>query len=357
MRRLFLCLMLAGCLAVPSAAGAVYEPLSSGKTKLVFDKAFLGLLAKHGVKLQAVAGATLSAGKATLPVVAGKIDPTRGVGTIEHEGTLRLLAGKKSIPLRAWQLKTTQKRSPFTAKVGGSQLKVATAEEMKVTRAGFAERVAVTKLALSAKLATRLSKKLRLRGVFEAGQPLGSASTTAVPATVGVKQSGRASFTLTPAFAAKLDSLFVAVNPISPAERPGPGAFTFPIASGQLAPSASTGTVQLGGSVEFLQLGAGQIFWAEPLLDLGTATASAEADLQPSPPYRGKIGRVPLASLGLGSATISSNSKARRITVENATLSFDAQMAAAFNEAFSPKNPVFAGGEAIGTVSFAATGQ
>lgn len=102
-----------------------------------------------------------------------------------------------------------------------------------VTRKGFGDQVAVSTLKLSAKVATRLDKKLRLKNVFEAGQPIGTAVTKASPQTVAIAESGKAGFVFDTATAAKLQSLFVAVNPIFPAEHPG--AFTLPIFTGTIS--------------------------------------------------------------------------------------------------------------------------
>lgn len=345
-------------LAAAAPAGAAYDPLASGVTKLSLDNSFLTLMKRSGVKLSAVAPAKLQGGVVSFPVTGGKFDPTNARGVVEHEGALVFRAGNRSIPLKALQLKTTQKRSPFSAKVGGNQLKLATAKSLSSTRSGFGEKVAVTKLALSGKLATRLGKKLRLRDVFEEGVPLGSSQTKAQPETVDVVAKNKASLALAPGFAAKLDSLFVAVNPIFPAEHPG-AEFTLPIFGGKLAPTATLGTLETSGSLELLQLGGGQVFWAETLLDLAAHTAAPEVNVQPSPPYAGKLGRTTIAALTLPSPAVT-NARARTIAVSGATLALDAATAATFNEVFAKpqgKDNVFVAGEALGSVSFTAQGQ
>ena len=65
-----------------------------------------------------------------------------------------------------------------------------------------------------------------------------------------------------------------------PAEHAGP-TYTFPIATeGQIAPHGDSGTLRTAGSLEFLRLGAGQIFWNELWLDLGP-TGSSDAIAHP----------------------------------------------------------------------------
>ncbi len=350
MLTLFMALLLA------SSAHATYEPLGSGQTKLTLDKGFLGLLKRNGVKLSAVSPAKLKGPVLSFPIIGGKLDPTSARGTIEHGGALLFKAGKRSIPIKAPQLKTTQRHSPFSAKVGGSQLKLAAAQSLNVTRAGFANRVKVSELSLSAKLATRLAKKLRLKGVIEAGQPLGSALTKADPETIALLPKGKLTFVLDPGIRAKLASLFVALNPIFPAERPAD--FTLPIAGGTIAPDGSLGTIAAEGALELLQLGGGQLFWREPWLGLESRSLSAEAEVLPSPPYAGKAGRVGVA--GLGAASVSANPMARSVTVSGASLALNPETAASFEELFArpqDRSGVFAAGEALGSISFVGWGE
>lgn len=351
-------LVVAGLLGLAPSALARYEPLGSGTTELRLDRSFLALAEQHGVKLTAVAPARLAGGTISFPVVGGKFDPTTAAGTVEHEGALVFSADGRSIPLKAPQVKSTQRRSPISAKVGGSQLKLGRAAGIAVARNGFGERIKVSGLKLSAKLATRLSKKLRLRGVFREGQPLGYAATRAQPETIDLLAKGKVSLTLDPGFSAKLGSLFVAVNPIFPAEHPGP--FTLPIFGGEIAPDGSQGSIETSGSLEFLQQGGGQIFWAESRLDLAAATASPVVEVRPSPPYGGKLGPLAVADLALPGARLTANPTARTVTVEAAALALSAQAAALFNEAFAKpqgKNDVFAVGEAVGSASFVGQGQ
>jgi hypothetical protein len=353
-----LALLLGASLLLAPAAQATYEPLGSGTTKFSLDKSFLALLKQNQVKLAAVAPAKLKGKTAVFPVSAGKFDPTNAKGTVEHEGALLFKAPRGSIPLKALQLKTTQKHSPFSVKAGGGQLKLATAKSLAVARQGFASKVKVTKLSLSSKVATRLAKKLRLKGVFREGQPLGSATTVANPETLALLPKGKLSFVLDPGISAKLNSLFVAVNPIFPAERPSPGSFTLPIAGGTIAPDGSQGQVAAQGSLEALQLGGGQVFWAEPLLDLQARSFSAEVDAEPSPPYAGKVGRVAIAALA--AASFSADPRQRTVSVSNAALSLDAATAQTFNEVFAKpqgKEGVFVAGEALGAIGFVGWGE
>jgi hypothetical protein len=355
---LLVAFVLAALLTFAPTAQATYNPLSSGTTKLTLDKSFLKLLAANKVKLTPKQGATLKHGVVSFPVSGGKFDPTTSNGFIEHAGALYFQSGPKKVPLTSLQLKTTQRHAPFSAKFGGGQLKMASASKLTVSREGFADKVAVSTLKLSTKVATRLNKKLRLKDVFKAGQPIGTTITRANPQTVALAEANKASFTFDPVIAAKLQSLFVAINPVFPAEHPGP--FTLPIFTGTISTSASEGTVQTLGSIELVQIGGGQVFLREAWAELGAGAYSPELELQPSPPYAGKLGRSPVGALSLAGATVSADPAARTIGVANATVSLGANLAAAFNDAFAKpigKGEVFHAGEALGNVSFVAVGE
>lgn len=344
-----LCLLL-----IPSLCRAAYDPIGGGTTKLTFDKGFLSLMRKEGIKLSTTAPAKLKGQTLILPVVGGKEDPTTGKGEVEHEGSLAFAKGKRKVPLRSIELKA--KKTPLFAKVGGSQLKVASTKKLVAAREGFGSSFKAKGLFLTQKVATRLNKKLRTGKLFAEGMSLGALQSSTVPQRVAVLPQGQATITPDPAFLAKLKALFVSLNPISPAElQPGP-LLRFPIAvGGQIAPDASEGTLRLGGAIELLQLGAGQVFHKEYWLDLGAKSDSAEVDVEPTPAFPGKLGRIGVFDIGQGA--VSSDPKTRAISVTGAPLTLEAQTAQTFNEAFAGGKAVFGAGEVLGVVGFEAVGQ
>ncbi len=344
-----LCLLL-----IPSLCQAAYDPIGGGTTKLSFKGSFLSLMRKEGIKLSATAPAKLKGNVLTLPVEGGKEDPTSGKGEVEHEGSLVFQKGKRKVPLRNIELKA--KKTPLFAKVGGSQLKLATTKKLTSTREGFGQGFKAQTLLLTEKVATRLNKKLRTGKLFGEGMSLGSLKSATQPQRVAILPQGQATITPDPAFLAKLKGLFVSLNPISPAElQPGP-ALKFPIApGGQISPDASEGILRLGGAIELLQLGAGQVFHKEYWLDLGAKSTSAEVDLEPTPAFPGKLGRIGVFAIAQGS--VASDPKARTISVSGASLTLTADAAGEFNQAFAAGKPVFAAGEAFGSVGFGAVGQ
>jgi hypothetical protein len=335
-------------------AGAAYDPIGGGTTRLSLDQSFLSSLKKQGVVVSAKAPARLKGTTITLPVSGGKEDPTTGKGEATHEGSVVFSRGNRKVPLRDIELKA--KKTPLFAKVGGSQLKVASTKKLVARREGFGSSYKATGLALTEKVATRLNKKLRTKDFFHEGQAIGSLKSQPLPQRVAVLPQGQGTIVPDPAFLAKLKALFVSLNPISPAElQPGP-VLKFPIAvGGQVAPDASEGTLRFGGAIELLQLGAGQVFHKEYWLDLGARSTSAEVDVEPTPAFPGKLGRV--GAFGLGAGVVSSDPKSRTISVANAPLALQASTAQGFNEAFAAGKAVFAAGEAFGAVSFAAVGQ
>jgi hypothetical protein len=309
---------------------------------------------QEGVKLTAKAPAKRQGKTIVLPVSGGKADPTTGKGETIQEGSLVFQKGNRKVPLRSIEVKA--KSTPLYAKVGGSQLKVAKAKSTASKREGFGMGFSAKGLSLTQKVATRLNKKLSTKDAFKEGQLLGALKSQTQPQQVTILPQGQGTLVPDPAILAKFKSLFVSLNPISPAElSPGP-VFSFPIAAGgQISPSASEGTLRLGGAIELLQLGAGQVFQQEYWLDLGAKATSAEVEILPTPAFPGKLGRIGV--FGLGAGVVSSDPKSRSISVANAPLTLDAQTAQSFNDAFAAGKAVFAAGETFGVVSFGAVGQ
>lgn len=352
MRRIALLAGVLLCLAAP-AAQASYDPVGSGFTRLVLDKRFSAFLDRAGVRVAAAAGATKRGRALIFPVSGGSADPTSGRGEVEQLGSLSLRGPRGRVQIRKLVVKTTH--APLVGKVGGSQLKIATSGSIASSRQGFGTGFSAKKLLLTEKVATRLNKKLRPRQPFSAGQPLGVLVCEAQPALTAIVPKGRATLVFDSAFVANLERHFVSLNPVFPAEHQG-ATFTLPIiANGMLAPDASQGTLRTGGDIEFLQLGAGQIFWHELWFDLGLRAALAEVDLEPTPAFPGKIGQVPFSALGEGA--ISSDPAVRTIGVAGAPLALEPETAAAFNRALAGDDPDFAAGELVGALSFTAQSQ
>ena len=349
-----LALALLSVLAPPAAEAVEYDPVASGTTTLTLAPPFARLLASHHVSIQARAGAKRHGRAIVLPASGGEFEPLRGAGTVESEGTIVFVAGKNKVPFRHITFKA--KASPFYAKVGGGQLKVAKAGKLSFKREGFGIGFTATGLRLSAKVATRLSKKLRLGKAIAAGQQIGTMVSRVQPTTVHLLAKNRISLALDAGFVAKLNKLFVSINPIAPAELGAGPTLSFPIGSeSDLAPSAASGLVKTQGSVELLQLGSAQMFWRELRLEPGVATFSSEVDLEPSPPGAGKQAQGPLLSLGAGQ--VSAVPTGRTISVSGQTATLTAATAEQLNSSFSDGKTTFVAGETVGSLSYTAQGH
>lgn len=342
-----------GLLIFAPPANATYDPVGSGQAKLTLDPSFAAFLKKNGITLTAKAGARKQGKSFVLPVIEGNLDTTIGKGEIDTEGTLLFTGARGKVPLRALVVKT--KATPLTAKVGGSQLKVATSRKIASTRSGFGADFSARALKLTAKVITRLNKKLRPRFPFQASQPLGTLRAHAEPRLTTILAQGKATLVLDEAFVAKLDKHFVSINPIFPAEHQK-SIFTLPIiGGGALAPNGSEGELRTGGEMEFLQLGGGQVFWHEQWLEVASRSDTAEVNLQPAPPYPGKVGRQGV--LGAAPFSVSSDPSARTISAQGIQMSLSAASAQAFNEAFAAGKEDFKAGELAGVLGFVAQGQ
>jgi hypothetical protein len=352
-------LIASALLALAPPAPADYDPIGSGVTTLKLDPGFLSLLRENSVKISARGSATFKNGTLSFSVADGKFDPTIGKGTVEHNGSVLFKGRAGAVSFKDLLLKTTRRIAPISIKLGGGQLKIGTAKRLEIAREGFGTRVTVSQLELSTKVAMRLSKRLDLRGVFTAGVPLGSAVTKARPQAITVLNKGTASIDLDPAIAAKLNALHVAVNPIFPGEHPG--GFTFEIFAGKIATDLSSGSVETRGGIEFIQLGGGQVIWSNAVIDLSGQAYDPLLDVEPAPPYAGKVGRVAVATLALGGASaVESDSRARILTLSGAPIALAASTAATFNETFAKpqgNDNVFAAGDPLGRISFLAQAQ
>ncbi|HET7418323.1 MAG TPA: hypothetical protein VFJ61_11935 [Solirubrobacterales bacterium] len=353
MRATALTFALLALLITAPAASASYDPIAGGTARLVLDKRFATFLGKAGVKISVTAGATERGRRLTFPVSGGILDPTAGKGEMENEGTITFRSARSRVLIRKLVVKTAS--APLVGKVGGSQLKIATSARIDSKRDGFDTDFSAVELQLTEKVATRLNKKLRPRQEFRAGQLVGSLATETRPLLTAIVPIGKATLVFDSAFVAKLDRRFVSINPIFPAEHQGP-TFTLPIIpGGTLAPDASQGTLRTGGDVEFLRLGAGQVFWHELWFDLGTDVGLSEVDVEPAPTFPGKLGQIQALALGVGA--VNSVDATRTIGLSGVPLTLPGEIAGIFNRAFAEGEEDFKAGETVGSLAFAAQAQ
>ena len=351
-----------GLIALPAlvpagAASASYDLIGSGSGKITLDKGFSKLLKTNGIKLSGRKGAKVKGKVVTLPAVGGKADPTIKKAEIDLGGELFFVHEKQSVNVRSVALKT--KPTPIFAKVSGGQLKLVKASKVTLERDGFGNELLATNLKLTQKTAVRLNKKLHVEA-FEEGQKLGSLRAPTQPKTVAILPSGNVTLSLDPTMVAKLDANSTSVTPIFPAEHVGP-VFTLPIVGGgQVAPDGKAGTLRTGGSMEFLHLGAGQLFWKEAWLDFGGPFVTSEENLiklAPAGTFGADLGRVPYIDLKIPNGGFTTNPTGLTMSVAGAAVTLQAETASLFNKGLAEDKDDFHAGELLGTVSFVAQSQ
>jgi hypothetical protein len=340
-------------LCAASGAKAAYDPIAEAETTITFAKPFAADLAKHGVKVSVREGRRQGS-KIMLSSSGGEIDPRLGLGTVESNGTVVFQVGKQMVLFRRLVFKA--KRAPLYAKVGGGQLKIATGARLLAKRSGFGMTFTASGLRLSAKVATRLNKKLHLGHTLAPGQLLGTVKVNAQPRTVHLKPEDRVYLALDAAFKAKLDQLFVSFNPIAPAELSSGPTLSFPVGlESTLAPDGRSGTVKFGGQVELLQLGSAQMFWREVWLEPEPLFLLAETDVEPAPPHPGVAPQGPLLSLSNVSAT--SDSRSLAISVASQDVALTGATADSLDAAFGEGRHIFSAGERVGALSLSARAE
>jgi hypothetical protein len=164
-------------LAFPLPAGAAYDPIGGGATRLVLDRHFTAFLERAGVSLAAEAGAVKRGRTLILPVTGGSLDPIVGRGEVEQEGRIVFSSSRRRLPVRKLAVKMTN--APLVARVGGSQLKVATSTATKSKRRGFGTVFSARKLELTEKVATQAPPPAAVRSRSADRQARGGSATAA----------------------------------------------------------------------------------------------------------------------------------------------------------------------------------
>jgi hypothetical protein len=402
---------LVALLAFAPLASATSDPLSSGTTTLTLNKGFAKKLKKSGVKVLKLSPGTVKGRTVTLPVSGGSLDPTNGLGTVEHSGGIKFKAGKKSAPVNTLVLETAT--GSLNAKVAGKAMKLASVTGVTFARNGFGTNVSIASMKLTGKAAKQLNKKLGFSGKKKSGksggkakdnkrasaskvvkppfkgkQVLGSAASETQPKTVAVVPSGNATLALSASALQKLNN----VGPHAPGE-PGPFAVklstvpptsivsvgppptvAFPISGGTISPTASAGILQTAGGLKLVQdlemagKGVTTLTMGNIWVDLGAKTATVEVTIEnPKTPEAnlGNLGRSSIADIQLTGATITADPTTRVVSVQNASATLQAVTAETLNSVFitpvekatATPQEKFAAGDPLGTFSFSAQTQ
>jgi hypothetical protein len=370
---------LVGLLAFAPLASATSDPLASGTTTLTLNKNLFKKLKKAEVKVIKVSPGTVKARKVTLPVSAGSLDPTNGLGTIEQSGGIKFKHGKKSAVVKLIVVDTTT--NSINANVAGKSMKLASVSGVSAARNGFGANVTVGSTKLTGKAAKQLNKKLGFTGKhakeapFKGGKGMGSALSETQPKTVTVLPSGNASLVTSLATDTKLAKVLVGIKTVAPTTEtaPLPPTFAFPIGGGTIAPNATSGILQTTGGLQLVQEfkpGVETVMTLNAIyVDLGAKTATVEVTLKSTVSEEinklGNLGRSSIANLSLTGATIKSDPSARTVSIENASATLQGVTAETLNSVFvGPFEAVtktsaehFAEGDPLGTFSFTAQTQ
>ncbi len=406
---------LVALLAFAPLAAATSDPLSSGTTTLTLNKGFAKKLKKSGVKVLKLSPGTVKGRTVTLPVSGGSLDPTNGLGTVEHSGGIKFKAGKKSASVNTLVLETAT--GSLNAKVAGKAMKLASVTGVTFARNGFGTNVSIASMKLTGKAAKQLNKKLGFSGKKKSGksggkakdnkrasaskvvkppfkgkQVIGSAASETQPKTVAVVPGGDATLALSPTALKKIKQVGpefppasgehpfeVKLTPVDPTKviSLSPVTAAFPISGGTMGPTAAAGILQTAGGLRLTQnlealgpngKGETTLTMGNIWVDLGAKTATVEVTIEnPKTPAAnlGNLGRSSIADIQLTGATISSDPATRVVSVQNATATLQAVTAETLNsvfikpieEATATPQEKFAAGDPLGTFSFSAQTQ
>jgi hypothetical protein len=344
-------------LALAPLASAASDPIgSSGSSSVItLNNGFLKKLKKNDVKVLNISPAKKKGKRLKMTVKSGSLDPTTGKGTLTLGGGIKFKAGKKTAPVKALSLNTSNKS--LSGKVANKKMKVASLAGVSFARDGFGTVVTVNKLKLTKSAANRLNKKLGFSGksgkkhkrattsskdkksggeaVFKANQVMGSSRSNAQPTEVALLPTGNVNLATSPATFKKLHEVEVGVEKLGsttePATLPSP-TYGFPISGGALSPTVTSGTVQTSGGLKLIQelRFPGEVF--PPLVtkitlgnfwfDLAAKTVSVEVVAESNASRElnlGNLGRSSIADISLTGTTVANDPTARTITVQNAS--------------------------------------
>jgi hypothetical protein len=361
-----LTLSLLALLAVPSFASAAGNPLSGHQTTLSLERAFLKELSHKQIVISAIGDGALSAGRLSLPVSGGEIDPVDGSGWIEQTGGLRLRYGERATTVT--KLTVRPAAGSIQATVGGKPMKLASLTEYTHDRAGFGVDVRIADAKLSGKAARRLGNRLGLgKSALRGGSSIGGLQSDTEPLTVALAQQGFAWMRCSPESDRVLSELFATggwLGALPPAgahysyltmTSPPAVSLLIRIAGGSIAPTATQGTVDLAGGIE-LSRGPVSVRLQDLAIDL-TSDMLISGDIE-SVPYQ-SAGRastsaapVAIASLDMSNVGVATQPTKRSIRLTGARVAILGPFATQLNQLFDQAPATeFRPGDTLGVLS------
>jgi hypothetical protein len=319
--------------AVPANAATTVR-LSGGTTTLKLNGKTARALRSAGISIKAAKPAKTRAGALVFPIGGGAIDPANAKGTIDHKGGVTLAMGRTKVALRAIVLNTGKRT--ISAKSGRRTLALGSLAGGKVTRAGFATKLAGVQVKFGRAAAGALNRAFGVR-VFKAGLALGTAAIAPVSREIALER-GATTLTFNAQTAGGLRALGVTVAPIAPATANATGGLVFPVSGGTLDTTTFAGRITHRGG---LNIG-GRLPLTDPVVTLGAAPTLA-------------VNLGTIADLDLSRITRSIDPRTRTINVGGAGVKLNEIAATTLNSVFG--RPVFTAGQEIATTSLTATAR
>ncbi len=336
----------AALLVFAATASAARDPIASGNTDLHMKHGFLRKLSNNEITVSGLGSGTVSGSKVGLIVNAGMLDPTNVEGHLESGGGFKLSRGPRGVPITKLTVNTV--KMAVYAEIAKAHMQLGTLSPLTAAREGFGANFKAVKLTLTDKAAKRISNRLRLQQnrQIEGGRVISNTYASADPATVTILPQGSATLAGNVAtlgkFAAKGVELPGGISAVSPATKPTPVSFQFPIAGGTLAPDGSEGTVRTTGGVQILKKTATlspEMKLLNIAVDFKAKTATVELEILPAPPFPGATGRSSIADIVLPAGSVVANPTARTITVTGADARLQAVAASTLNSVFNQPAP------------------
>ncbi len=350
-------LALIAMLALVLPAGAAAEPVVKGRTHLVLDSGLAKALRLGGVRVQKLREAKVQGNTVSLPIEGGEIELDSGLGNLDQEGGLRLVAGHQAVELTALRLDTAKRA--LSGKLDGRRTQIAAFAGYRAKRNGFGDTIEIAALKLRPAVAAALNRGLGRVGLFSPTAPFASLSSSFKPQFDTVA-SGALQLALNPVTLAKLLAAGVAASPFEATTiATVPPTYAASLTSGAIYPDLRGGTAGAEMGIRFQREAPRAIVsWLNLSVSLESNKLSADASL-----FRGTgnspKGNAPIAALDFSGATARIDPGKRTVSITGARATLEPSAASLLNEAFAkaPNQPLLASGDPLGEVSLWMTGR
>jgi hypothetical protein len=350
-------LALLSALALVLPSGAAAEPVVKGRTHLVLDDGLAKALRLGGVRVEKLREAKVQGKTVSLPIEGGEVELDSGLGNLEQEGGLRLVAGHHAVELTALRLDTVKR--VLSGKVDGRRMQIAGFAGYRAKRVGFGDTIEIAALKPRPVAAATLNRGLERAALFSPTAPFASLSSSFKP-QFDIVSGGALQLALDPRTLAKLSAAGAAASPFEAAAIAAvPPTYAASLTSGAIYPDLRGGSAGVEMGIRFQRESPRTIVsWLDLSVSLESNKLSADISL-----FRGNTtspkGTAPIAALDFSGATARIDPRKRTVSITGARATLEASAAALLNEAFSksPNQPVVASGDPLGELSLWMTGR